>query len=385
LIKALPDASLGDPAERILRKMPPQDVIEGLMEEVRSRDKGFFSYFSLSGKIESGMRTVISDLGRNKVLGALIDTVKLHHDTVKDAVKNIREPFAKKCISLLSAMPAEHLAVLIDDLETDPFFDFLRLSLMSAGEKMVPVILGSLAGKTEKTQDRCAVILADIGAPGVPHLLEAMGDESKRDTAQKALIIIGPPAVPMAAAALSETRIRETLLLILEAIGPAGFKGFSPSLADPEIGSLLEEVALSMREDIIPELINGLGDTTIRPKCTSLLKKTGTKAVHALVNALKKEELAPCIIEILAVIGPSALHPLFEKYRAESGAVASFFKSISSFGKKEASASPVKRALLEIAAQEPGPLKELSLSPKNRDLALPLLEEIARMRGGSLP
>jgi hypothetical protein len=74
--------------------------------------------------------------------------------------------------------------------------------------------------------------------------------------------------------------------------------------------------------------------------------------------------------------GVDAVPPLFEHFRSEKSLMGSLLKSIAGMGrKKEKAPSPVKKALIALAARHPGPLLEIAENPGQRDMALPLIAE----------
>jgi hypothetical protein len=377
LVKSLKDNDLGEPCENILARLPATEVILAIVNEIRTRDRGVLSTSSITGRIESHMRNVLKDLGKSKIFENVMDKVNLKTDKIEDSLKSLRDPFERRAFSLFSRFSPGELAVLIDSLEEDGLFDFIRLALITTGERAVPVMLGSLAGKTEKISDRCAVILSDIGLPAVPYLVEAVGHSDRRSTALKALSSIGPAAVPEITRALIDEETRLPLLGVLREIGPKAFREFSSYLGVPVIGEVLEEIVVEWREGAVNSLIDGLEDPGLSPHCTRILKRIGPGATGPLIDALKREKIAHSVREILIDIGPETIAPLFEKLQKETGAVQSLLKSIMSFAtKKDTSSSPVRQALIHIAAENPAAFFELSSVPKNRDLALPLLSDI---------
>lgn len=378
LIKALNDPMVTESAEKLLSRLPPKLVLPGILEEVRSRGKSLMSGLTIAGKIESGVRDVLKDLSKHKIFGTVMDTVKLKAESIEDTIRNIRDPFTKKSISLISMMPAAELAPLIESLEEDSLWEYLRIALMSAEEGIIPLLVTALKEKSEKVRERCSIILSDIGAPAIPYLTEVLGSEAAGAAAAKTLVSIGPAGAGEIAKALIDETTRESLKDILRQIGPPGFRYYAAFLGVPVIGEALEEIIIGMKNDIIPELIAQLSDMSSRENCITILKKMGDRAVPSLIEALKKDETAGPVIEVLINAGPSAIPQVFERYRQESSAVSGFIKGILSIGKKqEAVSSPAKRALIELSASYPGPLLEICSSPKSRDLSIPLIAEIS--------
>jgi hypothetical protein len=377
LVKSLKDNELGEPCENVLAKLPPSEVIQAVVDEIRTRDRGVLSTSAITGRIESHMRNVLKDLGKSKIFENVLDKVNLKTDKIEDSLKSLRDPFEKRAFSLFSRFNAGELSVLIDNLEEDALFAFIRLALITTGEMAVPMILDSVGSKSDKISDQCAIILSDIGTPAVPLLIEAVGQSSKRSTALKALLSIGPPAVTEIAKALIDEEMRAPFVEVLKKIGPKGFREFSPYLGVPVIGEELEEIIVEWREGAVSSLIDGLEDPALNPHCIRILKRIGTKATGPLIDSLKREKIFHYVRDILTAIGPETITPLFEKLRGESGAVQSLLKSIVSFAtKKDASSSPVKQALIYVAAQAPSGFFELCSAPKSRELALPLLADL---------
>ncbi|GEM_PF-1927657 len=375
LVKSLGEQAVGDRAEKLLKDFQPSQVVTALLDEMKRKEKDILDSSSFAGYVESHARNILKDLSKSTFFGSVLGTVKIDTDKIEQTVSQMRDPFMKRAFSLISAMEPGDLSLLLDRLDDDKLFDFIRLALASSGEKAVPVILERLRELSETAQKRCSMILSDIGAPAAPRLIDALSDPALRSIADSALSAMGPEAVPDVAKALINEETREILLQILKNIGPAGYKTILSFLEVPVIGDVLGEFMFNAGSAAVPALIDGLEESPSRDYTRIILGRMGDNAYQPLIDALKREKISAPVRDILKSYGPEVIPLLFEKYRSESGAVGSIIKSIMSFAKgKEAGApTPVRTALIECAAFNPEPLIEICTAPRNRDLSFPVL------------
>ncbi len=376
LVKALKEKNTAGPAQVLLGKLPAREVLSAILEELKASGQKFIDSISISGTLESHARDLLKDLSKYRLFETVMEKVKLDPSRAVEGLGKIRDPFANKCFALIATMEPVDLTLLFEYLENDQLFSFLRLGLLSAGEKMIPLILGALPGSPAKKEERFIIILSDYGVAAVPLLIETLTDNITSESVTKALVAMGPAVAPVVAAALTREDLKEALKSVLKGYGAEGFRFYAPLARETALAPDIEAVVMALDESVLPELVAGLENEDTSALCTRLLKKRGSDAIKPLIESLKRGKQPAPVIDILMSAGSDAVPPLFEQFRSEKSLVGSLLKSIAGMGrKKEKAPSPVKKALIAIAARYPGPLLEIAENPGQRDMALPLIGE----------
>ncbi|MAG54898.1 MAG: hypothetical protein CMJ83_01270 [Planctomycetes bacterium] len=227
---------------------------------------------------------------------------------------------------------------------------------------LAPFSLAELAAQVARPGDgisgahtNASFYLAEVGAAGVPFLMNALKDPTTADrwSVVMALVRVGADAVPalLDAAQTTDTVTLAFIIVVLEQTpggadhvprlvgelaGPRSASHAPARLADafrlagrhsPAIVRVLVDQSPQwkpqQREAVLPALVQGLllrvarGDREVRVEAVGQLTRLGSDAVPPLIAALEHAdaEIAAWARKALAMIGPKALRQLLSSLR----------------------------------------------------------------------
>lgn len=258
---------------------------------------------------------------RNTASDAL---VHIGHDAIEPLIATLSmadEPTARMVHATLTGIGEDAAKEIIRHIPDLQGIGFERAGyiLYSMGNRVIPVLIDSLATSDQTTIRFVEGILETFGRSALHQLIEALSHEREEVRARVAalLVILGDQVVPdlLSSCAQDDEPVRDLKFYIISEIGDPALESLYQSLKDPNpiTSSMAQKAFLEFGESAIVPLISGLyeQDPDVRQVSENALNRIGEPIVPHLIQEIpfhKEQDREPLIAVIIRIGEPAIPH-----------------------------------------------------------------------------